>query len=27
LAGTCPASPALPACSRQVGGVKGHNIK
>jgi hypothetical protein len=27
MTGTCPASPALPACGRQVGGVKEHNIK
>jgi phosphoglycerate dehydrogenase-like enzyme len=27
VTGTCPTSPALPACGRQVGGVKGHNIK
>ena len=25
LTGKCPASPTLPACGRQAGGVKGHN--
>ena len=26
VTGKCPTSPALPACGRQVGGVKGHNM-